>query len=135
MKGESDAVTSLSAPVMPLKMRNEVHGRCDQSHAKGVPLPFSRADDDVVDGNVNEFDEEANESHDGEADGRCHGDLDELLPVWLGASLHQTHRILGEVTHRLQLQQEGIHDEEDGGFVTKWGVVNLDRRLVRRCVK
>ena len=71
----------------------------------------SSADDDVVDGNVNEFDEEADESHYGEADGRRHGDLHELLPVWLGAALDQTHRVLGELAHGLQLQKKGIHDE------------------------
>jgi len=82
--------------------------------------PPSSADDDVVDGDMNEFDEEADEAHDGEANGGGHGDLDELLPVGLGASFDQTHRILGEIPHRLQLQQEGIH-VEDGGFVTDGG--------------
>ena len=38
-----------------------------------------RSHDDVVDGNVNELDEEADESHDGESDGR--GDRD-LLEFW-----------------------------------------------------
>ena len=37
-----------------------------------------RADDDVVDGNVNEFDGEADESHDGETDCRRCRDLLEL---------------------------------------------------------
>jgi len=69
----------------------------------------SSADDDVVDGNVNEFDEKPDESHDGKADGRCHGDLRELLPVRLGAPLDQTHRILGELANGLQLQKKGIH--------------------------
>jgi len=69
----------------------------------------SRSDDDVVDGNVNEFDEEADESHDGEPYGRGHGDLRELLPVRLCASLDETHRVLGELTHRLQLHDEGVH--------------------------
>jgi len=70
---------------------------------------WSGSDDDVVDGNVNEFDEEADESHDGEPYRRGHGDLRELLPVRLRASLDETHRVLGELTHRLQLHDEGVH--------------------------
>ncbi len=45
--------------------------------------------DDVVNGDVDELDEEADESHDGESDGGGDGDLLELLPVRLCASLHQ----------------------------------------------
>lgn len=33
---------------------------------------------DIVDGDVNEFDEETDEPHDGKSDGCCHGDLLEL---------------------------------------------------------
>ncbi len=38
-----------------------------------------RANDDVVDGDVNELDEEADEAHDRETDGRGNGDL---LEFW-----------------------------------------------------
>jgi len=48
----------------------------------------SSADDDVVDGNVNEFDEEADESHDSEADGRRQRDFRKLLPVRLRAPFY-----------------------------------------------
>ena len=44
-----------------------------------------RTDNDVVDGNVDEFDEVTDETHDGESDGGCYGDLLKLFPVWLGA--------------------------------------------------
>ena len=37
-----------------------------------------RADDDVVDGDVDQLDEEPDEAHDGEADGCGHSDLLEL---------------------------------------------------------
>ena len=37
-----------------------------------------RADDDVVDGNVDQLDEEPDEAHDGKADGGGDGDLLEL---------------------------------------------------------
>jgi hypothetical protein len=38
---------------------------------------------------VNEFDEESDESHDGESDGCGNSDLLELLSVRLGTPLHQ----------------------------------------------
>ena len=34
-----------------------------------------RADDDVVDGNVDQFDKEADEAHDSESNGGCNSDL------------------------------------------------------------
>ena len=34
-----------------------------------------RADDDVVDGNVDQFDKETNEAHDSESNGGCNSDL------------------------------------------------------------
>lgn len=34
--------------------------------------------DDIVDGDVNEFDEETDETHDSKSNSRCHGDLLEL---------------------------------------------------------
>ena len=38
-----------------------------------------RSDNDVVDGNVDEFDEKSDESHDGESNGGCNSDL---LEFW-----------------------------------------------------
>ena len=66
-------------------------------------------DNNVVDGDVNEFDEEADEAHDGEANGCGDGNLLELLAVRFGASLHQPaeENQLGNyvLTERNQLQQ------------------------------
>ena len=42
-----------------------------------------RADDDVVDGNVDQFDKEADEAHDSESNGGCNSDLLEFLNVKL----------------------------------------------------
>jgi len=33
------------------------------------------SNNDVIDGNVDKLDKEADEAHDGKADGRCNGDL------------------------------------------------------------
>ena len=70
-----------------------------------------RADDDVVDGNVDELDEETNEAHDGESDGGGHRDLLVLLPVGFGAALHQPDRVLGELTQRIHVQIHLVHFE------------------------
>lgn len=43
---------------------------------------------DVVDWYVDELDEESDESHDAEANGRCKGNLLELPTVWLRTSLN-----------------------------------------------
>ena len=55
---------------------------------------------DVVDGYMNELDEEPDEAHDGEAD--CSGQRDflELFSVRLRAPLHQPDRVLGELLGR-----------------------------------
>lgn len=55
-----------------------------------------RSHDDVVDGDVDEFDEEANEAHYAEANGCGNGNLLELPPVWLCAPFDQPDGILGE---------------------------------------
>jgi len=59
-------------------------------------LPL-RAHNNVVDGNVDELDEEANEAHDGKTYRCCHGNLLVLLPVGLCAALHQSDGIFGEL--------------------------------------
>ena len=61
------------------------------------------ANQDVVDGDVNELDEETNEAHDGKADAGGLGNGREFLPVGLGALLHQVHGILGKLP-------EGLND-------------------------
>ena len=72
---------------------------------------FSRlcSDNDVVDGNVDELDEESNESHESKANGCSNGNLLELLPVWLGAPLDQPDRVLAELSQGLQLLSDLIH--------------------------
>merc|ERR1719412_3346736 len=67
------------------------------------------SDNDIVDGDVDELDEESDESHQREADGCGNSDLLELLPVGLGASLLQTHRVLAELSEGLQLSCDLVH--------------------------
>lgn len=68
------------------------------------------AHDDVVDGNVYQLDEEADEAHDAEANGGGDGNLLELLAVGLGAALHQADRVLGEGASRLGELNNLVHD-------------------------
>lgn len=51
--------------------------RAVPSHAEEGELTTGplRSHNDIVDRDVDQFDEESNESHDGEADGRGYGDL------------------------------------------------------------
>lgn len=67
------------------------------------------AHDDVVDGDVYQLDEKADEAHDAEADCGGNGDFLELLAVGLGAALHQTDRVLGEGASRLGELNNLIH--------------------------
>lgn len=53
-------------------------------------------DNDIIDGNMNEFDEESNETHDAEADGCGNSNLLEFTSVRFRATLHQTQWVLGE---------------------------------------
>ena len=57
--------------------------------------------DDVVDGDMDQFHEESNESHDTETNSGCHGNLLELFPVGLCAALHQSAGIFVELLSRL----------------------------------
>ena len=73
-------------------------------YATLVPVAFPHylvANEDVVDGDVNELDEETNEAHDGKADSGGLGNGREFLPVGLGALLHQVHGILGKLPEGL----------------------------------
>merc|ERR1719453_2058050 len=61
------------------------------------------ADNDVVDGDEDQFDRVANEAHDRKSDSTRHGDLLELLCIGLGASLDEAARVvcklLGALNH------------------------------------
>ena len=67
------------------------------------------ADYDVVDGDVNQLDEKSDETHDGESNGRGHGDLLELFPIRLGASFDQADRVLAELFEGVQGNHNLIH--------------------------
>eukprot|EP00745_Piridium_sociabile_P040339 TRINITY_DN77220_c0_g1_i2.p1 TRINITY_DN77220_c0_g1~~TRINITY_DN77220_c0_g1_i2.p1 ORF type:complete len:105 (+),score=10.21 TRINITY_DN77220_c0_g1_i2:317-631(+) len=53
---------------------------------------------DVVDGDVDQLDEEPDEPHDGKPNRRRYGNLLELFSVWLGALFDQANGVLGELT-------------------------------------
>ena len=56
-----------------------------------VNFHSSCSNNDVVDGDVDEFDKESNESHESKSNSCSNSNLLELLSVWLGASLDQSH--------------------------------------------
>jgi len=60
-----------------------------------------RTDNNIVDGNVDQFDEEADEAHDGKPDGGGHRYLLELFSVRFRTPLHQTDRVFGELSSGL----------------------------------
>ena len=68
------------------------------------------SDNDVVDGDVDELDKKPDEAHQSKPDGRGDGDLLELLPVGLGASLDKSDRVLTELFEGLQLSSDLVHD-------------------------
>ena len=65
---------------------------------------------DVVDGDVDELDKEPDESHQPEPNGCGNRDFLEFFPVWLGAPLDQSDRVLAELFEGLQLSGDLIHD-------------------------
>ena len=71
--------------------------------------PVLRSHYDVVDGDVDELDEEADEAHDGKSDGGGDGNLGELFSVGLGAPLHQSDRVLGELLEGLCCCGDLVH--------------------------
>ena len=92
-------------------------------HIQFMPLG---PDNDVVDGDVDELDEEPNEAHEAKPDGRGDGDLREffperlgnnfhyhacllLPPVRLGAPLHQPDGVLAELLQGLDLLRDLVH--------------------------
>merc|ERR1719278_180263 len=74
---------------------------------------ISSAEDDVVDGDVDELDEEPDEAHDGDAD----GDLGELLPVGLGAALDQPDGVLGKLLEGLEGGGDLVHPGKSRSLV------------------
>lgn len=70
----------------------------------------SATNNDIVNGNVDEFDEEANESHDGESNSCCHGDLLEFFSVWFCASFDESDGVLDKLAARLHKLHYLIHD-------------------------
>ena len=68
------------------------------------------SDNDVVDGDVDELDKKPDEAHQSKPDGRGDGNLLELLPVGLGASLDKSDRVLAELFEGLQLSSDLVHD-------------------------
>ena len=59
---------------------------------------------------MDELDEEANEAHDAKSNCSGDGNLGELLPVGLGASLDKSDRVLAELFEGLQLSCDLVHD-------------------------
>lgn len=72
-------------------------------------LRSAAADDDVVDGDVDELDEEADEAHDGEADRGGKRDLLVLLTVRLSALLHEADRVLRETLRWVHHVRHVLH--------------------------
>lgn len=78
------------------------------------------SNDDIVDGNVDEFHEESNESHDAETDGGGNSDLLEFPSVGLCATFHQTKWVLGKQTSWLSEFDNLIHFSGLGASTGKW---------------
>jgi len=78
----------------------------NSSQSNGLPLLLLSSsfilrsltsDNDVVDGDMDQLDEESNESHDAEPDSCCHGDLSKLFPVRFSTSFDQSAAVLSEL--------------------------------------
>jgi hypothetical protein len=81
----------------------------ERAVAEGSKRRSLVVDDNVIDWNVNQFDEKADEAHDGETDGGSNRNLFELFAVRLGTTTNQTHRIAGELFHRFNERNDLIH--------------------------
>jgi hypothetical protein len=84
------------------KSKGEISGHEDSSIGQYLH-------NDVVDGNMNEFDEEPNESHDSKTNGSCDSNLLEFLSVWFSASLDESNGILDELFARFHEGYDLIH--------------------------
>jgi len=68
-----------------------------------------RAYNDVVDWNVDQLNEEADKSHDCEADCCCHGNFLKLFPVWFRAALDKSYRVFSELFRWVDVRHNLIH--------------------------
>merc|ERR1719167_681010 len=84
-----------------------------------ISLPGLCPHYNIVDGDVDELDKEADEAHDTKANGSGDGNLGELLPVRLGAPLDQPDRVLGKLLQRLGGCNNLIHCECATGLLLK----------------
>lgn len=75
-----------------------------------LPLQDLTAHNDIVDGDVDEFDKETDETHDGKSNSCCHGDLLELFSIWLCASFYESDRVFNELSARFNELHYLIHD-------------------------
>lgn len=64
---------------------------------------------DIVDGDVDEFDEESNEAHDGKSNCCSHSNLLEFFSVWFCASFDQSDGVLDELPAGLHELHNLIH--------------------------
>lgn len=71
----------------------------------------STTNNDVVDGDVDEFDKESNEAHDGKSNCCCHGNLLEFFSIWLCASFDESDGVLDELPAGLHELHDLIHPE------------------------
>lgn len=70
---------------------------------------FLWTDNDIVDWNVDEFDEETDEAHDAESNSGSNSNLLEFTAIWFCAPFHQTNGIFGEQTAGLTEANKLIH--------------------------
>lgn len=71
---------------------------------------YSAAYNDIVDGDVDQFDKETNKSHYCKAYCCCHGNLLELFPVRLGASFNKSYGVFHKLTAGFHELHYLIHD-------------------------
>ena len=89
----------------------------------------------VIDGNVDQFNKETNETHHEKADSNsaCHGG--KLLAVWFGAFLDQVHRIFCKLLKRLNQNLVDTFFLGHGVFVKRSGLERTWKRAERICVR
>ena len=82
--------------------------------------------DDVVDWDMNEFDEEPDEAHYGKTDSSGQCNLLEFFSVWLGTPLHQPDGVLGELSHWLNCSHNLVHSRIGVGLLSKIRIECVD---------
>merc|ERR1719158_152507 len=68
-----------------------------------------RADNNVIDGDVDEFDKESNETHQRKSNSCCNCNLLKLFPVWFCTSLDKSDGILPKLSQRFNCLCYLIH--------------------------